>query len=288
MDARSLHNCLRGTIAALLSSSAFAAHAAGVVENPTPGAAVSGISVISGWHCTASRVEIEIDGTTRLPAASGTDRLDTLGVCGKRDTGFGLLLNWAILGPGTHSLRALADGEEFAQRTVTVVSLGAEFLRGKSATITLGDFPAAGKSIVLEWRESAQSFAVREVRDGAPPLTGRWNGANLERRTGCAAAQNNGDRGTYAQYDISIEQGFIGIQESAITGLACTYFGPYLQDGTSRQASGSYTCSDGKRGDFTATSFLVTPSEMSIGLDIKLNTSESCAIAAILGGSRLP
>jgi hypothetical protein len=286
LNAESLHNCLRGTIAAMLSSSALTVHAAGVLENPIPDAPVSGISLISGWHCTATHVEIEIDGTTRLPAAYGTDRLDTLGVCGKRNTGFGLLLNWAILGAGTHSLRALADGEEFAQRTITVVSLGAEFLRGKSATLTLGDFPAVGKSIVLEWRESAQSFVVRETRDDAPVLTGRWNGANLERRSNCAAAQNNGDRGTYAQYDISIEQGFIGIQESGITGLTCTYFGPYQQDGTSRQASGTYTCSDGKRGDFTASSFLVTPNEMSIRLDIKLNTSESCSIDAILGGSR--
>lgn len=127
------------------------------------------------------------------------------------------------------------------------------------------------------------------ARGGIPDpaaLGGRWNGANLERRSNCAAPQNNGDRGTYAQYDISIEQGFIGIQESGITGLACTYFGPYQQDGTNRQASGTYTCSDGKRGDFTASSFLVTPNEMSIRLDIKLNTSESCSIDAILGGSR--
>ena len=59
LNAESLHNCLRGTIAALLWPAALAVHAAGVVENPIPDAAVSGISLISGWHCTATRVEID-------------------------------------------------------------------------------------------------------------------------------------------------------------------------------------------------------------------------------------
>lgn len=273
-------------MAAALAGPGALAHAAGALENPAPDAAVSGIGVISGWHCSATRIEIQIDAGMPMPAASGTDRLDTAATCGRRDTGFGLLLNWAVVGAGPHTMRALADGVEFARRDFTVVTLGAEFLRGRSGTVTLGDFPAIGDSTVLEWQEPLQSFVVREVRADAPRLEGRWNGANLERRSDCANAQNNGTRGTYAQYDIGLEGGLFTIAETAVTGLTCTYNGTYTQDGPRRHASGSYSCSDGKRGDFTTTGFLVTATEMQIRMDIKLTGAETCTVDAIVGGSR--
>jgi hypothetical protein len=286
MIGKSSHKCRALALSTVLAGLPAAAFAAGELENPAAGAPVSGIGLVSGWHCSATLVEIEIDGAARVPAAYGTERADTAAICGRSATGFGLLLNWGLLPAGAHTMRALADGVEFARRTFTAVSLGAEFLTGKSAATTLYDFPSPGRSTVLEWREGVQGFVAREVRDDAPQLVGRWNGANLENRSNCAAAQNNGSRGTYAQYDVSIDQGFIGIVETGVTGLSCTYFGPYRQDGTARRASGTYTCSDGKRGDFVSKAFLVTPNEMSIRLDIKLNGTESCAIDAILGGSR--
>jgi hypothetical protein len=286
LTTRISHKCRALAAAAILAGLPPGALAAGALENPVAGAPVSGIGLVSGWHCSASRIEIEIDGAARVPAAYGTDRADTAAICGKSNTGFGLLLNWGLLPAGAHTMRALADGVEFARNTFSVVSLGAEFLTGKSAATTLYDFPSPGRSTVLEWRESTQGFVASEVRDDAPQLVGLWNGANLENRSNCASPQNNGNRGTYAQYDVSIQQGFIGIVETGITGLSCTYFGPYKQDGVVRQASGTYTCSDGKRGDFVSKGFLVTPNEMSIRLDIELNGTESCTIDAILGGSR--
>ena len=286
MIARSTHSFRAFAAAAILAALPATGHAAGALENPLEGAPVSGIGLVSGWHCSASRIEIEIDGGARVQAASGTDRADTAGACGRSNTGFGLLLNWGLLPTGVHTILALADGVEFARRPFSVVSLGAEFLTGKSATTSLNDFPSPGRSTLLEWRESTQGFVAREVIDSAPLLVGRWNGANLEKRRNCTAAQNNGSHGTYAQYDVSIDQGYIGIEETGVTGLRCTYFGPYKQDGIERQASGTYSCSDGKRGDWESRGFLVTANEMSIRLDIKLNGSESCAIDAILGGSR--
>ncbi|APV51951.1 hypothetical protein BWI17_21130 [Betaproteobacteria bacterium GR16-43] len=249
---------------------------------------MSGIAVISGWHCTATRIEIEIDGGGRVLAGAGIDRLDTATVCGgRRNTGYSFLANWGVFNAGPHTLVAFADGVEFARANVTVVSLGAEFLTGKSAAVTVNDFPSIGRSTVLEWRESAQSFVVKEVRNDAPSLAGRWNGANLEVRSGCTAVQNNGNHGTYAQYLITLDGGTIGIDEATVTGLTCTYMGPYQQNGTTRTASGFYRCNDGKQGNFTATSFLVTPNEMSIRLAIQLTGAETCAIDSILGGSRL-
>src|SRR3954471_24930920 len=89
----------------------LAGHAAGALENPAPSSAVSGIGVISGWSCEGTRIELEIDGGSRTQVASGVDRADTASACaGKRNNGFGLLTNWGVFAPGTHTLRALADG----------------------------------------------------------------------------------------------------------------------------------------------------------------------------------
>jgi hypothetical protein len=271
----------------LVLAAAALAHAAGAFENPAAGTTVSGIGVISGWTCGAAKVELEIDGGSRTVVPSGVDRGDTASACGgARNNGFGMLTNWSIFPPGTHTLRALADGVEFARTTFTVTSWGTEFLRGKSASAVVNDFPAIGKSTRLEWQEGMQSFVATEVRDDAAVLWGRWNGANLERRSGCTNAQNNGDRGTYAQYDIANANGVFTISEAAVTGLNCTYNGTYTQDGTHRGATGTYFCSDGKQGSFTTKDFLVTPTEMQIRMDIKLTGSESCTIDSIVGGSR--
>lgn len=118
-------------------------------------------------------------------------------------------------------------------------------------------------------------------------IDGRWNGANLERRSHCAAAQNNGSRGTYAEFVISTNtDGDIGIAETAVTGLTCNYFGKYRIAGANRSATGTYSCSDGKKGDFQTKGILVTENAVSIRMDIQLNTTETCTVDAVIGGSR--
>src|SRR5262249_10112181 len=77
-------------------------------------------------------------------------------------TGFGLLVNWNLLGDGTHTVRALADGTEFARATFTVTTLGVEFLRGVNGNCRLEDFPHSGDSITMRWQESTQNFAIIE------------------------------------------------------------------------------------------------------------------------------
>ncbi|HUP28582.1 MAG TPA: hypothetical protein VM122_00305 [Usitatibacter sp.] len=261
------------------------AGALGFLENPADGAAASGISVISGWHCTATRIEIQIDAETPMRAGLGTTRPDTLQVCGHGNSGYGLTFNWARLTPGSHTIRALADGVEFDRATFTVANYGTEFLGGKSASTTVPDFPAAGRTSTLEWSEASQSFVMRSVLD-SPFIGGRWNGSDLETRRGCTAPQNDGNHGTYAQYDITAsDTGFL-IQQSGVTGLNCTYTGTFTPGVIPRTGSGSYTCTDGKRGDFTARDFHVGLNEFSIKLGIKLNTTETCIVDAILGGLR--
>ncbi len=146
----------------LLSVCRVAAGWAATLENPAPNSSQSGIGLISGWVCQAGRIEIEFNGDvrTRQPAGYGTARGDTAGACGDTNNGFGLLYNWNILGDGTHTVRALADGQEFAQVTVTVVTLGEEFARGLSREVTVADFPGAGEQRILVWQESQQNFVI--------------------------------------------------------------------------------------------------------------------------------
>ena len=138
------------------------------LENPAPGSFQSGLGVISGWVCEADTVEIvfepgDTDESLTFEAGSGTERLDTADRCGDTDNGFGLLFNWNLLGDGTHTVRAVADGDEFAHSTVTVTTLDGEFARGLRQTHTIADFPAAGQTTTVEWQEAQQNFVVTGV-----------------------------------------------------------------------------------------------------------------------------
>lgn len=128
---------------------------------------------------------------------------------------------------------------------------------------------------------------ARPGTDDPSLLSGTWNGADLEQRSNCTSSQNNGNRGTYAQYVIGVAAGGMEITENGITGLTCTYGGDYSTASGAPQWSGTYSCSDGKHGTFHSTGFLASRHEMSIQLSIKLDQSETCDITAVIGGSRL-
>ena len=145
------------------------------LENPQPGSFQSGIGVISGWACKAQIIEISFNGGPRLRAALGTIREDTQGVCGDTDNGFGLLYNWNLLGDGVHTVTAYADGVEFASVTVTVTTLGTEFLRGASGAFTVSDFPATGATRTLRWQQAQQNFVIT----AGSPRSGGTSGAAL-------------------------------------------------------------------------------------------------------------
>ncbi len=89
-------------------------YSAAQFENPQPDSPQSGTGVLSGWVYDADSVESEFarpsGSVWQVPAATGTLRTDTAGVCGDSDNGLGLLWNWNKLGPGTHTVRAVVDG----------------------------------------------------------------------------------------------------------------------------------------------------------------------------------
>ena len=139
-----------------------------MLENPRPGSFQSGIGVISGWVCEAEEIMIEFENgvtgeVSSTMASYGTSRTDTMGECGDSDNGFGLLHNWNRLGDGMHTVRALADGVEFANVTITVSTLGGEFVTGLSGEFSLADFPSTGQATGIEWEESLQNFVITGV-----------------------------------------------------------------------------------------------------------------------------
>jgi len=128
----------------------------------------------------------------------------------------------------------------------------------------------------------------RRTAANAASLNGTWNGANLENRSNCLTAGVNGIHGTYAQYFFTIyplESSMI-VHEETLSNLSCDYLGSYKEDGLLVSWSGTFTCSDTKRGTFQSKSFLILPTEMQVRLQIKLTSGEGCDIDSILGGSR--
>ncbi len=141
-----------------------------VLENPQPGSFQSGLGVVSGWVCQAEKIQIVFDETSTFEAAYGTSRADTQGECGDANNGFGLLFNWNLLGPGRHTVSARADGQEFATATVTVTTLGAEFLPDVGKRERLENFPQAGTDSIVAWQTSLQNFVIARVDELASQI----------------------------------------------------------------------------------------------------------------------
>ena len=123
----------------------------------------------------------------------------------------------------------------------------------------------------------------------APALNGTWFGAIIEVRSNCTQSQNNGSRATFGQYEIGMGSGASGalsIFLAGVTGLQCSYGGNFTTNGARLLASGTVSCNDGKRGTWQSTNTLVTARAMSLELAVQLDTTETCTIAATLGGSR--
>ena len=144
----------------------FTANEATNLENPHPGAHVSGIGLVSGWTCMSGVVEVSFDGGPRdnlVPSGGG--RGDTLPVCGRTNTGFGLLFNYNLLGSGNHTVELFINGVQVGSSVPFTVTVPVgEFIRGAAKTVDATDFPSTGRTTRLEWQESTQNFAITGVR----------------------------------------------------------------------------------------------------------------------------
>ena len=140
------------------------------LDVPAAGSFQSGISIISGWVCEADVVEIMFESHATgeslgpVEASYGTERGDTINACGDADNAFGVLFNWNLLGSGVHTVRALADDEEFARSVVTVnMPSTEEYLEGVQRTHAIADFPAPGQTTTVEWQAGRQNFVITGV-----------------------------------------------------------------------------------------------------------------------------
>lgn len=137
------------------------AMASGYFENPLPGSVQSGVGVVSGWHCSASQIEVQVDGVSIGETGVGSVRDDTVSICGHNKSGYALLYNYNIPEPGVHTMTVYADGVLLEERKFTTMrSGGVPFLTNKSATITIPNFPESGKSTTVEWSQAQQRFVV--------------------------------------------------------------------------------------------------------------------------------
>lgn len=147
---------------------ASTAGATGVLGTPVDGTVVSGVGVISGYHCTSKNIEVFIDGVSYGKAGAGTQLLGTQGVCGRTDTGFSLLYNFNNLADGQHTFSVYADGVLFDTHTATTFrSGGIPWLSGKNASSTILDFPEVGQTAMLQWVQSYQNFLITSI-SGTP------------------------------------------------------------------------------------------------------------------------
>jgi hypothetical protein len=140
-----------------------AAHAQGVLENPAPGSVKAGVSLLSGWKCSAaspSSITLTIDDLPPIQAAYGTDRADTSEACGDANNGFGVLFNYGLLADGDHEVVAADNGVEFARASFTTAKFGVSFLTGTNGATFARDFPEPGRGAFMIWQQSSQSFTV--------------------------------------------------------------------------------------------------------------------------------
>lgn len=134
----------------------------GLLETPQVGSAESGVGLIRGWFCNAKVIEVQIDNFSKLQAAYGTPRDDTQAVCGDNNNGFGITLNWNLIGNGQHTIRAFADGVQFADVDFNVTTLGVNFLTGASGSYFLQGFPSVGHNTTISWSEAHQNFVITD------------------------------------------------------------------------------------------------------------------------------
>ena len=163
METRALRQLL-GLPVVLFFLGAVPAWAAATLENPAPGALKSGVGVISGWVCDADELTVSFDGGPQTFVPYGSERIDTAGVCGDSDNGFGLLWNYNELGDGPHTMTLYVDGMIQTQVNFSVQTLGTNFLRGVTGqgTITLSD----GKQVNVQWEETTQGFTITGYNEG--------------------------------------------------------------------------------------------------------------------------
>jgi hypothetical protein len=218
---------------AILLGASTAAQATGYLETPVAGSVQTGISIISGWYCNASVIQVSIDGAYVGNAGYGTPRADTASMCGSANTksGFSYLLNYNTLTAGTHSVVVSADGVAFGNATFTTVNLGAEYLAGAAGRYALRNFPGIGTQSTLTWDESRQNFSLTGSKQMGPAIyegpriAGRYYGATGGQYDHCDLPSAPLTDPKYGRFDVSLQGNQIRVDFNFVDGTSCFLVG---------------------------------------------------------------
>ncbi len=87
-------------------------------------------------------------------------------------SGVGVLSGWVCAA----EVVALVDGVELGRATVTVTTLGEEFVWGVTGTCEAEDFPLLGARAALVWQQNSQNFVIAGGSPPAGATSGRTSG----------------------------------------------------------------------------------------------------------------
>ncbi len=238
--------------------------AQGSLENPVAGSTESGIGVISGWHCTATSIDVTIDGMSLGRAGSGTSRGDTASICGRSNTGYSLLFNYNDLNLGAHSLSLYADGHLLEIRQFnTIQSAGASFVTGVSKTTTISDFPSSGRMATLQWSQAKQSFVVTNISETGSDhvdlssLQGTFNQTVTITSSGSTCLSDDVRSGNESFNFVLATSGDNLVISGYTEGNVCTMHLSYVSGNSTSgfNMSGSEQCAGGLPVSLVATNF---------------------------------
>lgn len=270
--------------------SAGAIAAESTLENPQPNAIESGITAISGWYCPAAAITIQVDSAAPFTVPYGSERADAAPRCGGAlKTGFSYLFNYNTLSTGKHTIKAFADGVQFASVEVNVVTLGAEFLAGKAGEYILNNFPDYGKRTRVTWQQSKQNFVVSGTDTNVASIDGTYFGAITRVNSGCTNTALNGGFFEVFKFDAKFGANSALTVTAANSGLTCTFGGIAFYTNLGGHIvvpAGDFSCTDGTKGTWASERLLFDEAGMLGNIAFKYTTGETCTSVGHVGAAR--
>lgn len=240
---------------AAFSGVSAAQESLGNLENPVANSIESGITVISGWHCDATNIEVYIDEVSQGQAGTGTIRSDTESSCGHSESGFSLLVNYGNYEPGDHTIRVNVDGVKWQERTFeTIRSTGEPFTSGLTKEQIVQDFPQRGDVVKLEWVNAKQSFVATAAKQGLinkvkvlENINRVFIGAAKGYQAGLDTSSTSAE---YAEFEFATTDSEFVMTKSMDGASDCTYTGNYELKLSGLDTTGTFTCGT-SQGSYT-------------------------------------
>ncbi len=159
------------------------------------------------------------------------------------------------------------------------------FTTAGEATFTFADARTGTLTYTINGASTTKSIVRQTFK--ALPLSGTFFGGVQRNTTGCTAVASNGSLLTKSIYRVVADAatGSYNLTELGENGVSCFYSGTYNQYGSTFEASGNLTCTDGALAKWEGREGVHTDNTFSLKLKI-IVPNETCLITGILGGLR--